>query len=62
MRLDMLRHSKFEPEEIDRYLKAKDRLLALSPLDVQLAALHYLGPKDEVEVLVLPEGVNEPKA
>ncbi len=60
--LSLVDRAQTEPEEIDRYLKAKDRLLALSPLDVQLAALHYLGPKDEVEVLVLPEGVNEPKA
>jgi zinc protease len=59
--LSLVDRAQTEPEEIARYLAAKDRLLALTPLDVQLMALRYLDPKDDVEVLVLPEGVEEPK-
>lgn len=50
-----------QPDRIDRYLKEKDRLLVLTPLDLQLAALRYLDPKAAVEVLVLPEGADAPK-
>ena len=60
--LSLVDRAQTEPEEIDRYLMAKDRLLALTPLDVQLMALRYLDPRQDVEVLVLPEGVDEPKA
>ncbi|MBW8753542.1 MAG: insulinase family protein [Sphingomonadales bacterium] len=59
--LSLVDRAQTEPDEIDRYLKAKDRLLALTPLDVQLMALRYLDPKQDVEVLVMPEGVEEPK-
>lgn len=52
--------SQTQPDRIDRYLKGSERLLALTPLDVQLAAMRYLEPKDALEVLVLPEGVDPP--
>lgn len=59
--LSLVDRAQTEPDEIDRYLQAKNRLLALTPLDVQAMALRYLDPKQDVEVLVLPEGVEEPK-
>jgi zinc protease len=59
--LSLVDRAQTEPAEIDRYLKAAERLSAITPLDVQLMALRYLDPKEQVEVLVLPEGVNAPK-
>jgi zinc protease len=49
-----------EADEIDRYLKAKDRLLALTPADVQALARRYLGANDALEILALPEGAPPP--
>jgi zinc protease len=60
--LSLVDRSQTEADEIDRYLKAKDRLMALTAVDVQAVALRYLAPKEEVEVLVMPEGVEEPKS
>ncbi|MFA7602624.1 MAG: insulinase family protein [Novosphingobium sp.] len=59
--LSLVDRAQTEPEEIDRFLKMKDRLLALTAADVQAMAQRYLAPGTEVEVLVLPEGVAEPK-
>lgn len=50
-----------QPDVIERFQKARDRLLAMTPADVQAMALTYLAPKDGLEVLVLPEGVPVPK-
>ncbi len=50
-----------EAERIDRFVKAKERLVALTAGDIQAVARRYLGTADAVEVLVLPEGVDEPK-
>jgi zinc protease len=60
--LSLVDRAQTEADEIDRYLKAKDLLTALTAADVQATALRYLVPSQEVEVLVLPEGVEEPKA
>lgn len=46
-----------EPERIDRFQKARDRLLALTPADVQTMAQRYLAPEAGLEVLALPKGV-----
>lgn len=59
--LTLVDRAQTEPEEIDRYLKAKDRLLAVTAADLQAEAQRYLDPGEEVEVLVLPVGVAEPK-
>ncbi len=59
--LSLVDRAQTEPQEIDRYLQARNRLLVLTPLDIQLMALRYLDTKKDVEVLVLPEGVDEPK-
>ncbi len=50
-----------ETEQIERYLKARERLLALTAADVQAMARRYLAAGAAVEVLVLPEGVEEPR-
>jgi zinc protease len=59
--MSLVDRAQTEPDRIDRYLKGKDRLAALTALDIQAMALRYLDPKQAVEVLVLPEGVDAPK-
>jgi zinc protease len=59
--LTLVDRAQTEPDEIDRYLHATERLMALTAADVQAMAQRYLDPHDKVEVLVLPEGVAEPK-
>jgi zinc protease len=59
--LTLVDRAQTEPEEIDRFLKAPGRLMTLTAADVQAMAQRYLEPKEKVEVLVLPEGVPEPK-
>ena len=59
--LSLVDRAQTEPAEIDRYLQAEARLQLLTAADLQAMALRYLDPQDEIEVLVLPEGVEEPK-
>lgn len=59
--LSLVDRAQTRSDRIERYLKGKARLMALTPLDVQLVALRYLAPRDAVEVLVLPEGVPAPR-
>ncbi|HUD28273.1 MAG TPA: insulinase family protein [Novosphingobium sp.] len=54
-------HAQTQPDRIERFEKAKDRLLALTPADVQAMARRYLSPEAGLEVLVLPEGVAVPR-
>lgn len=55
--LSLVDRAQTEAERIGRYLAAKGRLLALTPLDVLAAAQRYLDPQAGVEITVLP---NEP--
>ena len=50
-----------ESDRIYRFVHAKERLLAITPADIQKLAKRYLIDAGRVEVLVLPEGVDEPK-
>jgi len=50
-----------EADRIERYLHGEERLKALGPPDIQAGANLYLHPADVLEILVLPEGVNEPE-
>ena len=50
-----------EADRIDRFVHAKERLLAITPGDLQQLAQRYLIDANRVEVLVLPEGTDEPK-
>ena len=49
-----------EPDQIERYLNAKARLLALTANDVQEMARRYLAPDRAVKTVVLPEGAPAP--
>ena len=49
-----------EADRIERFVRMKERLLALTPADIQTVAARYLGAKDAVEVLVLPEAGEAP--
>ena len=48
-------HAQSEAERIERYLKARDRLAALTGADVQEMAQRYLAPADAVDITVLPK-------
>lgn len=50
-----------EPDHIERNVHAKERLMAVTPAQVQAAALRYLTDAGAVESVVLPEGVALPK-
>jgi zinc protease len=58
--LGLATRAQSEPDRIDRFIRAKERLLSLSAADIQGFANLYLGAGKSVEVLVLPEGVDEP--
>ncbi len=59
--LGLAARAQSEAERIDRFVHAKERLLALTAADIQKLAQRYLVDATRVEVLVLPEGVDEPK-
>jgi zinc protease len=46
-----------DPDQIERYTKARTRLQAIDAKDLQAMALRYLDPAVGLEVLVLPDGV-----
>ena len=48
-----------EPEQIERFAQAKERLSALTAADVQAMAARYLQPDQRLEILVLPRGSTE---
>lgn len=58
--LSLVDRAQSEADRIDRYLKARERLSALSAADVQALARRYLDPAKAVQVVVLPEGAEAP--
>jgi zinc protease len=48
-----------EPERIERFARAKERLTALSAADLQAMAARYLKPEERLEIVVLPRGTAE---
>lgn len=54
-------HAQSQPERIERFEKARERILAFTPADIQAVAQRYLVPGQGIEVLVLPKDVAEPK-
>ena len=56
--LALVDRTQTEPDRIERYVKGKDRLLAITPAQLQALAARYLTPQGAVEVTVLPEGVD----
>jgi len=59
--LSLVDRAQSESDRIDRFVKARERLMALTAADVEATAKRYLQPDAGVEVLVLPEGVDPPK-
>lgn len=53
--LSLVDRAQTEPERIARFLSARQRLLALTAVDVQVMALRYLHLDTALEILVLPE-------
>ncbi|GGC36090.1 peptidase M16 [Novosphingobium marinum] len=58
--LTLVDRAQSQPDRIERFLMAEDRLRALMPADVQSAAARWLVPEKRLEVLVLPEGTPAP--
>ena len=58
--LSLVDRAQSEAERIDRYVQAEQRILALTPADLEVMARRYLTPNSGLEVLVLPEGVSTP--
>ena len=54
--LALVARAQSEPDRIERQTRARVRLLAVSPADVQALALRYLDRAAAVEITVLPEG------
>jgi zinc protease len=58
--LALVDRAQTRPDRIERQLKARERLSALTPADVQNMARKYLAPERAVEIDVLPEGAPVP--
>ena len=56
--LTLVDRAQTEADRIDRYIRGKARLQAISAKDLQALAKQYLTPGGAVEVTVLPEGVD----
>ena len=56
--LALVDRAQTEPDRIERYVKGKDRVLAITPAQLQALAARYLAAQGGVEVTVLPEGVD----
>ena len=50
-----------QPDTIERNVHAKERLMAVTPAQVQAAAARYLADASAVETVVLPDGVDLPR-
>jgi zinc protease len=59
--MGLVMRAQSEPDHIERNLHAKERLMAVTPAQVQAAAQHYLTDAGAVESVVLPDGVDLPK-
>lgn len=49
-----------EPERIERFNRARERLAALTAADVQAMAARYLKPEERLEIVVLPRAASTP--
>jgi zinc protease len=58
--LALTEHAQSDPARIDRFQKARERLDAVTPADLQALARRYLAPDQAVIALVLPEGAPAP--
>lgn len=60
--LGLVDRAQGDPEEIDRFTKARTRLMAITPAEIEALAQRYLAAGRGVEIVALPEGVEEPKS
>ena len=58
--LALVDRAQSQPDRIDRFQQARQRLDALTPADLQALAKRYLAPDQAVVALVLPEGTSAP--
>ena len=58
--LALVDRAQSEPERIERYSRASQRIEALRAADVQAMAQKYLDPAQALEILVIPEGAEQP--
>ena len=59
--LALVDRAQSEADRIDRHVRAKERLLAVTAADVQALTRRYLTQDGGLEIAVLPEGVDPPK-
>jgi zinc protease len=52
--MNLVERAQTEPERIERFSQAKERLSALTAADVQAMAARYLRPEERLEIVVLP--------
>lgn len=55
--LSLVDRAQSEADRIDRYLRVQERLLAITPEDIQRTVQTYLDPDTALEILVLPENI-----
>lgn len=58
--LALVDRAQTEPDRLERHTKARERLAAITATDLQAIVKRYLGEKDGLELIVLPEGVEPP--
>lgn len=58
--LTLIDRAQTEPDRIERYLRSKELLKAITPAQIQALARTYLTAAGGVEFNVLPEGVDDP--
>lgn len=59
--LSIVDRAQSEPDQIERYLKARQWLSAITAADLQALARRYLAPDRAVQIVVLPEGAAAPE-
>ncbi|MEJ6009250.1 M16 family metallopeptidase [Novosphingobium aquae] len=58
--LALVDRAQTEPDRLERHAKARERLAAITAAELQTLVNRYLGEKDGLELIVLPEGVEPP--
>ncbi|MDF2638899.1 MAG: insulinase family protein [Novosphingobium lindaniclasticum] len=59
--LSLVDRAQSQPDQIERFSRARDRLTTITSAEVQAMAQRYLDPARGLEVLALPEGVDVPR-
>ncbi len=58
--IGLVSRAQSEPDRLDRFIRARERLLAVTPAELQALARQYLTDAGSVPILVLPEGTEAP--